>query len=73
MRMKVVTTVTSELVLLENGEFDTEHSVSIDDHDGLSVISRDLLVALLKGAMKSALAGIENHVPTIKATVEDEE
>lgn len=64
MRMKVVTIITSELILNEeDGGFSTKHSVDIDDQDGISQFSTDILGAVLLGAMRSTEAGIKESFP----------
>ncbi|HSV38714.1 MAG TPA: hypothetical protein VLI04_08140 [Nocardioidaceae bacterium] len=50
MRAKVVTTITSELDL---DSMEQSHSVDIDDCDGLSEVSRDVLGALVIGALQA--------------------
>ena len=72
MRMKVVTTITSELVFLDDGGFDSSHSVDIDDQDGLSEVSREVLGALITGGLKSTERAVRAELPTLKALVEEE-
>ena len=58
MRMKVVTTVTT---LLDVDSMEQEVSVEIDDQDGLSEVSGQVLGATLIGSMRSVERGLREQ------------
>jgi len=60
MKMIVVTTIKSTL---DVDTMKTEHEVDINDQDGISQVSSDVLGAVLIGAMRSATRGIEDKFP----------
>lgn len=60
MRAKVVTTITTELNL---DDMQPSHSVDIDDCDGLSDVSREIVGALVLGALQSAERGVREQFP----------
>lgn len=60
MRAKVVTTITTELDL---DSLTSEHSVDINDCDGLSEISRDVLGAVLIGGLHATRAAVREQFP----------
>lgn len=60
MKMIVVTTITS---MLDVETMHAEHSVEVDDQDGMSAVSSDVLGAVLIGALRSTTRGIEKNFP----------
>ena len=63
MRVKVITTITSEVNL---DSFETEHSVQIDDVDGISSISSDILYGLILGGLNSTRGAILSEQPHLR-------
>lgn len=60
--MIVVTTITS---VLDIDSMSTEHSVEVDDKDGLSSVSGDMLGAVLMGALGSTTRAVEKAYPRV--------
>lgn len=64
MRMKVITTITSEVNV---DTFETEHSVDVNDTDGLSQVSSDVLYGLVLGGLTATRNTIFNRNPHLRA------
>jgi CO/xanthine dehydrogenase FAD-binding subunit len=60
MKAQVVTTITS---LVDIETFETSHSVDINDQDGLSEVSREVMGALLIGALRSTETAVRRQFP----------
>lgn len=60
MKARIVTTITT---LMDLDTLTPEHSVDISDEDGLSEVSRDVLGALLIGALRATEKAVREQFP----------
>lgn len=67
MRMKVVTTITS---LVDINTMTPSHEVHIEDEDGLSEVSGDVLGAIVVGALRAAERAVVQAYPRVGESAE---
>lgn len=64
MRAKITTTITTEI------DLDTmvpEHTITIDDHDGLTEIHPDVTIALVLGGLAASRRTLREQYPRVAA------
>jgi hypothetical protein len=64
MKMKVVATITSYFDVDSNT---TEHSIEIEDEDGLSEVSYDILGAVVLGGLRASQKAVVKKFPRLAA------
>lgn len=62
MKMVVVTTITTTVDVVDKMRV-TKHEMDIDDQDGISDVSRDVLGAILLGAFDAGAKSIREQFP----------
>ncbi len=70
MSMLKATIITIVTTVVDLETMQSEHSVKIDDVDGLSEVSREIVGAVLIGAMKSTERGLREQFPQAGAAAQ---